>query len=125
MSASTRSDGWEEERLAGLDRAHQHYTNTLAHAHCINALEDISKKALRAQNYGSMHSALLAIHETAQKALQRPVEGTRVRCLMPYRGEQGTVMGWQSELDLPLIEWDDLRGEVPEACEPSEYEVIA
>jgi imidazolonepropionase-like amidohydrolase len=74
MSASTRSDGCEEERLAGLDRAHQHYTNTLAHAHCINALEDISKKALRAQNHGSMADALLAINETAQKG---PTEARR------------------------------------------------
>ena len=77
-----------------------------------------------AKTHGSMGTTLTDIHNAAQTALQRPLEGTRVRCLMPHRGEQGEVVGWDPALGLPLIGWDSQRGLPPEACEPSEYEVI-
>ena len=84
-------------------------------------LDGIAQKAEKGQNHGSMHSALLTIHEAAEKALQRPVKGTRVRCLMPHRGEQGTVVGWDRDLGVALVTWDDLSGLPPEGVEPGEY----
>ena len=40
---------------------------------------------------------------------------------MPHRGEYGTVVGFDADLGMALIEFDELRGLPPEACEASEY----
>lgn len=112
MSAATRSDGYEEERLAGCYRAHKREVaetariareTELRKAHqrvgfLETVLDGIAQKALSAKTHGSMGTTLIDIHNVAQTALQRPLEGTRVRCLMPHRGEQGTVVGWDRDL---------------------------
>lgn len=88
-------------------------------------LDGIAQKALSAKTHGSMGTTLIDIHNVAQTALQRPLEGTRVRCLMPHRGEQGTVVGWDRDLGVALVTWDDLSGLPPEGVEPGEMEVIS
>lgn len=71
---------------------------------------------------GSSHrEALGEIRNAAHAALRIPTVGTRVKRLIPPRGDQGSVVGWSAELNVPLIEWDSERGLLPEACEPHEY----
>lgn len=133
-----QSDGYEEERL-GYDRAHKREVAETAkraqaaelaeaqqHSGFLeSALDDIAQKALHAKGYGSMATGLIDIHNAAEAALQRPREGTRVRCLMPHRGKFGTVTGWDRDLGVALVTWDDLSGLPPEGVEPGEYEAIS
>lgn len=90
-----------------------------------SVLDGIAQKALHAQAHGSRGTTLTDIHNAAQTALQRPREGTRVRCLMPHRGEQGTVVSWDRDLGVALVTWDDLSGLPPEGVEPGEYEMLS
>ena len=141
MSASTRSDGYEEERLAlirqGIERgvaesgaafeqlrvAHQGITAE-RETYCA-ALRDIASKADLAITHGPKAGILKDIRQRAHEALHIPQVGKRVACLIEHRGEQGTVVGWDDDLRLPLVTWDVAIGQPPEAMEPGEYEMLS
>ncbi len=56
-----------------------------------------------------------------------PANGVRVRTtasIGPSRYVYGYVVGYDADLHLPIIVWDD-RPAGREACEPGEYEVVA
>jgi hypothetical protein len=112
-------------RLELLDSRHaqEHYTDVLTAARWKNALETIAKQAqdgLATRRAGKVH-ALYAIRDAAKAALQEPAVGTRVRCLLPHRGEFGEVVAWDRDLGRPLVHWDSDEGGATEAVEPHEY----
>jgi hypothetical protein len=113
--------GYEEERLAGMAQTREHYTDLLTGARWKKALEKIAELANHPPK-GFM-SALLDIHNTANAALEIPPVGTRVRCLLPHRGEFGTIVAWDHALGRPLAAWDSLPGQTPEAIEPHEFTI--
>jgi hypothetical protein len=135
MSASTRSDGYEEERLSGTTRpviaqageaipagamvqisadgrlerfgsrgVLEHYGDALAHARCRKALEAIAKRAEAMRPRAAF--AVVDILHLANAALEIPAVGTRVRCLLPHRGEFGTIVAWDHDLGVPHVRWD-------------------
>lgn len=91
------------------------------------ALDDIATKAesgITRAFSGPNTAAFEGIRQRAHEALHIPQIGKRVRCLIEHRGEQGTIVGWDDVLRLPLVQWDDLPGP-PEAVEANEYEVLS
>jgi hypothetical protein len=115
------SSSYEEDYLAAERGRQEELARKVGFLETV--LDGITQKAeqgLHSPASGKVHS-LYDIRESANAALQRPKVGTRVKRLVPPRGDQGTVIGWNAELNAPLIEWDSERGLPPEACEPHEY----
>lgn len=103
--------------LMGKARAREHYTDVLTAARWKNTLEAIAKRAEAGLPMST--SALRDVINLANAALEIPPLGTRVRCLLPHRGEFGTIVSWDHDLGVPHARWDS-DGTI-EAVESHEY----
>jgi len=112
------SSSYEEDYPAARKNEQAQQTGFLE-----GVLDGIASKARQALKGRSAEKVrlLYEITDSANAALRRPAMGTRVLCLIAHRGNGGTVVGWDQDLSLPLIEWDELRGLPPEACEQHEF----
>jgi hypothetical protein len=103
----------------GSRRAQEHYGDALAHARCRKALEDIIQRT-EYRTSPTQTYAIIDIRNLAHAALEIPPVGTRVLSQRPHKGSLGTIVAWDHDLGLPLVEWDADRGHT-EAVEAHEY----